>query len=243
MYIYITYYKCSDICIFVFFSVIYSKIKMSSSVLDPLCCGFVKVGMFEIRCENRSSKNKNTSVAEVSVSLESQYKQFRSEFEFVDITYEWYRRNVNRVRDSLQSLGKNSNETKSIILDCFSRKKWSKVINKERHSLFDCKECLRSDKLCPTLSLFPINKKDFRAKKRADESGLFRPPIEDKVMSSLEQLKKEFRSQYDKSFEEAAFEVSKKLKRKEERFRTKESQSEHREPVARNFSFKVPNNT
>ena len=113
---------------------------MSSNVLDPLCCGFVKVGMFEIRSESRLSTNKNTSVAEVSVSFESQYKRFRSEFGCFDITEkdtyekEWYRRNINRVQDSLQSW-KKSNETKSIILDCFSRKKWSKVTNKERHSL------------------------------------------------------------------------------------------------------------
>ena len=190
---------------------------MLTSILDPLCCGFAKVAMLQIKSEISSNFSKNASVVEVSLSLGSQYQLFKSEFQSFDIDYEWYRRNVNRIRDSLQSLGKRSAETKGKIVTCFSREKWNKVLSKEKHSIFYCKECLRSDKLRPILSLFPINKKDNRARKKAEDAGLFRPPIEDRIQSSLERLNEEFKCDYDKSFEEVTFELKRKFKRKEER--------------------------
>ena len=94
-----------------------------SSILDPLCCGYAKVAMFEIKSEIASNINKNTCVAEVSVSMESQYRQLKTEFDFTTVDYEWYHRNICRLRDSLQSLGKRNAELKRKIFRLFLPRK------------------------------------------------------------------------------------------------------------------------
>lgn len=187
-----------------------------SSIIDPLCCGFAKIAILEISTTTGVNL-KQKSVKEVSGEFEKQFKKFKELFPF-EVHYEWYRRNVQRIKDSIQLLGKKSTPNKLKVLSCFSIDEWKKVVRKERHSLFNCEECLRSDKLRPSLSLFPINKKDMKGKKRAEEAGLFRPPIQVKVVEALDRLNEEFKSQnYTKSFEEAAFDLKRKLKRQEER--------------------------
>ena len=169
-----------------------------TTIIDPLCCGFAKVAMFELRKDYSSDVNKSSSVTDLSVSLDLQFQHFNREFNF-DLTYEWYRRNVPKIREMVQTLGKNNKDMKTKILDCFPLTNWAKE-SKKKHNLFDCKECLRSDKLRPILSLFPIKNKDRKALKRASEGGFFRPPIESEVTATVAKLNDQFSESYGKTF-------------------------------------------
>ena len=189
------------------------------TIVDPLCCGFGKIVMYQLSVESCTSVSKSSSVVNVSGVLRKEFEQFVSIFEEgtnFDIEYEWYRRNVSKIKESIQRLGRLSSANKNKVVGCFSREKWLSVDAKSNHSLFNCQECLGKYHEC--LSLFLIGVKDPVRIKRAKEAGLFKEKasvVRKEAKERLSELNEEYQEKFDCSFEEAAFGLRKFEKKKE----------------------------
>ena len=119
------------------------------SIIDPATCGFMRVAMFELSIENSNKTFKSLSVVEVSKSLKVRFERFIDLFKFCkgeDVKYDWYRRNINRIKKTLHDLGKASPEKKKKIISLFGMSVWSELNEKQKakHCIFNCRECLKS---------------------------------------------------------------------------------------------------
>ena len=54
-----------------------------SSILDPLCCGFAKVAIYELKYKSSIVTTVKSSVTDVSKSMGKQHEQFVSEFQIL----------------------------------------------------------------------------------------------------------------------------------------------------------------
>ena len=126
-----------------------------STIADPVCCGFAKVGVY-----STSTEGNNRYCFEL----------FEEVFGF-EVEYDWYRRNILKAKALFQCLGKKSALEKAEVLRVFSVENWKALDDRERrkHALFKCRECLKKDKYRCVLGKFPIGKKDMKGQKKGKE--------------------------------------------------------------------------
>ena len=112
-----------------------------------------------------------------------------------------YSKNFVKIKEKVWEIGKRSAENRELVLNKFSVENWDTLSDgkKEKHTVFDCSECVKDDEIRPTLSLFPIHRKDLKGLKRANEGGLFRPSKEE-IKKNTATLVTELNSQYRKNF-------------------------------------------
>lgn len=178
--------------------------------------------MYELSVECCMYVSKNSSVVNVSDVLKNQFEKFVEIFgegNGFDVEYEWYRRNVLKIKESVQRLGRLSAATKKNVAECFSKKKWVSLEAKQRHSLFDCGECLKVYKVF--MCMFMVGVKDLKMIKRAKEAGLCKEKstslVRKEAEGKLAELNKEYQDRFDCSFEEAALGVQKFNQKKEKK--------------------------
>lgn len=136
------------------------------------------------------------------------------------VDVEVYRKNFTKIKEKVLELGRKSCEHKNAVLVCFGEEKWSQlsISSKEKHSIFDCKACIKDEGLRQHLSLFPISKKDLKGKKRATEGGLFKPSTE-AIQKETSELITGLNSKYKKDFGttfDCQYRICKGLKTKSE---------------------------
>jgi len=100
------------------------------SILDPLCCGFMKIAIYELCMENVINPSDKTWVINVNNKVRKEFDGFVELFSVCknfDVTFDWYRRNVIRIKECLQKLAKDSTPTRKKLLDCFGKSIWSEI--------------------------------------------------------------------------------------------------------------------
>ena len=119
-----------------------------------------------------------------------------------------YKNRLKKVKETFSKLGKNSADRKLEVVGAFSSLKWNELspYEKKKHGDFKCKGCLGSEKYRVVLSMLPINLNDSLGKKRAEESGLFKP-IRQQVLEAtkkdLNRLNYEYKNDFSMTFESA----------------------------------------
>ena len=165
--------------------------------------------MYKLSVECCMEFNKNSSVVNVSDVLKKEFEKFVEIFKDgsgFDVDYQWYRRNVCKIKECIQRIGRKSVDIKKKLFECFSVEKWLSVEAKSRHSLFGCRECLK-EKYREYMCLFLSGVKDAKAIQKAKKEGLYKEKasvIRKETVKKLEELNKDFNERFDCSFEEAA---------------------------------------
>lgn len=178
-----------------------------TAILDPLCCGYAKIAMYQLSVKfvdyapgSRVMRNSRT----LKAGFEEYCRMFNVCEGFDKVTYDWYRRNVVKVKKLLQNFGKSKSEDKVKLSEGFGGQRWNVVRDKGKHNLFECGECV--SKNGSLLKLFPINEKNTAYLKRAEAAGLTKLSKEEAIEAANEKVKeldKEFRQDYVCSFKEA----------------------------------------
>ena len=130
---------------------------------NPLCCGFVKT-IYQYQIENNLTQNEQIS----------KLKELFPNLIFSDTIY---KNRSKKIRETFSKLNKNNAEKKIRVVDIFSLSKWKDLteIEKSKHGYFECKGCLGTEKYRTVLSILPINPNDNVGRRKAEESGLFKP--------------------------------------------------------------------
>ena len=133
-------------------------------ILDPLTWGFAKVFMYELFTNS-------FGIPQTGNWKENAYKQRFEKFclRYKDTDKSFYKSFVDKgpgIIERIQLLGKNSKTAKAGVLKCFSTESWEKLSteNKEKHSFYDCNECLRNNKLKGHLEQIPTRSKQYKRK-------------------------------------------------------------------------------
>ena len=124
-------------------------------ILDPLTCGFAKVFMYELFTNRfgipQTGNWKENANKQRFEKLCLRYKDTNKSF------YKSFFDKGPRIIERIQLLGKNSKTAKAGVLKCFSTESWEKLSTekKQKHSFYDCNECLRNNKFKEHLEQFP----------------------------------------------------------------------------------------
>ena len=134
---------------------------------------------------------------------------------YKDTDKSFYKSFVNKgpgIIERIQLLGKNSKTAQAGVLKCFSTESWEKLSaeNKEKHSFYDCNECLRNKNLKGHLEQIPTRNKHHKRKafdkyfKNAKENAL-----KDRKNQILQETDENFRREFKTTFTK---QVKKKVK-------------------------------
>ena len=124
-------------------------------ILDPLTYGFAKVFMDEL-FTNRFGIPQTGNWKE-----NANKRRFEKFFlRYKDTDKSFYKSFVDKgpgIIERIQLLGKNSKTAKAGVLKCFSTESWEKLSTekKEKHSFYDCNECLSNNKFKEHLEQIP----------------------------------------------------------------------------------------
>ena len=168
------------------------------SLCDPLCCGFHKVALFQCLQKTLGGKKVKTKHF-VSENYRAVYNDYCVQFSFM--TYENFKRNLQRVKSLFATLSKNNVQNKSAVLDVFSKKNCD-ACKKNQHSFTNCNGCLEDGKLKLHLAMFPVNKK---LKGKAENAGLVAAK---NVKKLTEQIVDNLNAEYRKEKFNTSFEAS-----------------------------------
>ena len=178
------------------------------SILDPLSCGFAKVFVYELLIKDSHclGKVEHSVISNIYHEHFNQYLAHFSTGKSFDVSYDHYRRNFIKIKDSILSLGKASAEKKLKLLKTFSCKEWNelKANDKSKHSLENCKACLSHEKFRIALASLPVKRKDL--KRKAVEAGLYLPKrkvLLEATATTINDLNKEYKREHSVSFEKA----------------------------------------
>jgi len=169
------------------------------SITNPVSCGFVKVAIYELLIRDHSRLKNNT---ETSLVYHEHLDFLKATFPFVDLTYEQYKKQCSKVKESIFSLGKNSGDQKQNLITVFNLQHWQDCKQKNKHSLKVCKGCLHNEVLRIALQAIPV--KDKCAKRKATEEGLYLPRkkyLEEVTIEKVKEINQEFKDKYSTNFE------------------------------------------
>lgn len=179
-------------------------------ILDPLTCGFAKVFMYEL-FTNRFGIPQTGNWKENA--NKRRFEKFCLRYKDTDTSF--YKSFVDKgpgIIERIQLLGKNSKTAKAGVLKCFSTESWEKLSTekKEKHSFYDCNECLRNNKFKEHLEQIPTRNKHHKRKafdknfKNAKENAL-----KERTNQILQETDENFRREFKTTFTK---QVKKKLK-------------------------------
>jgi len=144
------------------------------SLVSPLCCGFVKAAVFQLFVKKPSDRKNYASAKLSSETYKNQYQFLEKLFPNLNVvTYNNFKRNGVKVKESLFKLGKRSTTLKEVFMDTFSMEKWGELSEeaKKLHSADICKGCVNNETYRVPLSSVPIM--NTAHKRKAEENGLF----------------------------------------------------------------------
>ena len=133
--------------------------------------------------------------------LHHQYSAFQSTFSGNNlISYDQFRENFQNIVHNIQTLGKKYPEKKRHVMDIFSLKNWVDLKDRQlRHSIFDCKGCLRNESWKDALAVFPA--RGFLQQAKAKRMGLVKRNVsKDKTKAILNELNQNYRRDYRTTF-------------------------------------------
>ncbi|XP_057299871.1 uncharacterized protein LOC130630393 [Hydractinia symbiolongicarpus] len=173
------------------------------SVVDPLCCGFVKIGAYVILTKDtplkkQDNENKKVYNGRVFKHKFNELKEKYSEL-VTGVDYNTFTRNFPKIVENVRGLAKRHTALRNKLLECFSLKAWLNLSVEKRktHSLQNCLGCQESFK--QFLALFPAKKNSFKIK--AERSGLFREKeMKNRMTEAVNGLNDEFASRFESSF-------------------------------------------
>ena len=180
------------------------------SILDPLCCGFVKVGVYEL--------------VKSDIPVKEKFEKFLEGFPKIKVNFSTFRKRYNQIKENIESLGKTNVDGKFDVLFTFSSFHWSNLPDKEKlhhGTVTDCMGCLHNEKYRVQLANFPIRKKNFVFLKKAEQVGLFKTKnqrIMEEAKKDLGALNVKYKGQFAVSFQTAL----KKLNSSQEKARKAE---------------------
>ena len=100
-------------------------------------------------------------------------------------------------------MGKNSKTAKAGVLKCFSTESWEKLSTekKEKHSFYDCRECLHNNKFKEHLEQIPTrNKHDKRKAFDKNFKNAKETTLKDGTNQILQETDENFRSECKTTF-------------------------------------------
>ena len=138
------------------------------SILDPVTCGFVKVGVFEIFTSEHKLKKENNESKKIFKGrlLSQQYDTFHKHYSNFIIIYKTFKENFPKIVANIRSIGKRRPKTKETVLNTFSLKEWENLTEtqKEKHSVENCSGCLKSKTYSNVLKQFPVKGNSYKKK-------------------------------------------------------------------------------
>ena len=179
----------------------------TKSILQPDCCGFMKVILYQLSVG--SVRHGIATNVEKSQCLKSTFTVFCMLFRGCDkftVDYEWYRKNIVKAKKAIQKISQSNKENKQTLLATFGQEKWNSLSAQAqaKHTMFKCKECKNHHK--DALNLFPIKSKNHVAKSKAVEAGLHKKEKavgKEVAKEMVKQLDRGFRAEFECSFKEA----------------------------------------
>ena len=140
------------------------------SIVDPLACGFVKVGAFISLTDSFGLKKKEEECKKVFTGniFKEQFKMFNTSYKSFNISYKTFTDQFPKIVPNIRLIGKKSSKTKENVLSTFSVKEWENLKPSERneHSLENCLGCLNNESFRETLKHFPVKGIVFKSKRK-----------------------------------------------------------------------------
>ena len=166
------------------------------SIIDPCTCGFAKIAAYSIFTSDVKSG-----------SLQLKFDKFLKCFDNRE-TFSTKFDNFKRFKvivANVRSVGKSNTSVLKDLINFFGNESWRKsnIEEKEKHQLFNCEACCKSDKYKAKLSLFKISKQNKKAISEAECCGM--SGIKNaykKTKAIVKNLDKEYKAQFGHTFTE-----------------------------------------
>lgn len=146
------------------------------SIIDPLSCGFVKIGSYVILTTDTplqqiQSENKKVFNGRV---YNYRYRELKQKYGDIvnSVDYKTFIRNFPKIVENVRGLAKRNPTLRDQLLECFSLQAWFNLTpeKKKKHTFQNCLGC--QEQHLQQLTLFPVKKASLKIK--AEKSGLFR---------------------------------------------------------------------
>ena len=162
---------------------------------DPLCCGFVKIAVHQLLTDSNKTLDEQISTIELL-------------FPKLIFSRNAYKLRARKLKDTISKLGKSNVDKKFEVLNEFGIDKWSgfSQSTKEKHGEFDCKGCVGTERYRVLLASIPINAYDNKAKKKAEDKGLFKPKkqqLMDSTREDIDVLNSKYKTEFSTTFDSA----------------------------------------
>ncbi|XP_057301437.1 uncharacterized protein LOC130635927 [Hydractinia symbiolongicarpus] len=150
---------------------------MASSILDPLTCGFIKIGVYQILTQRHGLKKCDGETKKVFTGrvLKHQFnKLLEVHSDLRSINYDTFRRCFPKIIDNIRALAKTDHQSKNKLVECFGNEKWKRLSTDKKiiHQFGNCPGCQNNAIWKENLGLFPVRK--LSLKKKADIAGLYK---------------------------------------------------------------------
>ena len=178
--------------------------------VDPLSCGFAKIAVYNIFRSTQFKRLQHETVkvfkSRVFKCRFDEYNKYFHNQNAFQVPYKKFVDKFPSIVDNMRDLAKRNNFARDELLDIFSSEKWEKLgEQRNKHMLFDCQSCIRSNK--PGLSKFLIKNNMYKVK--AEKAGLFKEAVlADVTNRYLNELNSEFSERFGTTF---ATQVKKKI--------------------------------
>ena len=178
------------------------------SLIDPLSCGFIKVGAYDILTKKYNIKKQENETAKDHKArlLQKQHESFNEIFnvdenENLQVTHKQFVTNFPRIIKYMRDLNKRQGKLKNVMFEIFSKSVWEKLSEKRKatHSINNCKGCLQDPNLKQVLAKLPI--KSVRMKSNAKKAGLHKEKIlRDITNNCVNELNEKFQNEFRSTF-------------------------------------------
>ena len=166
------------------------------SIIDPCTCGFAKIAAYSVFTSNAESGN-------LQLKLDTFLKYFdnREKFSTKLENFKYFKAIVANIRN----VGKRNFSVQKDLMTFFGNENWRKlnIEEKEKHQLFSCEACFKSDKYKAKLSLFKLSKQNKNAISQAKCCGLSGiKNAYEKTKAVVKTLDEEYKAQFGHTFTE-----------------------------------------
>ena len=176
------------------------------SMIDPLTCLFGKTAIYQISSDsNRVTKFPKENVRShqsrvLKIKYEKYLKYFEDEKENFHVDYEQFKHCMTTITKYMNELNKRKLKLKNSIIKQFSSEEWKKLGQKrQKHTLSDCKGCLKEKLYRDYMTQLPVKNKQFKIK--ATEAGIYKKQELASITNNIvETLNNQFQSEYRTSF-------------------------------------------
>ena len=178
------------------------------SVIDPLSCGFVKIGAYNVLVNKYNIKKIPTESNKTFKSrlYDVQYGKFNEYFntennENLRVSHKQFSNNFLKIIKYIRNLNKRYQHLKQELFDVFSMDSWKQLTENKKamHSVINCQGCFKDANLKAVLAKLPI--KSIKQNAKAKKSGLFKEKVlSDVTNKRVNELNEEFRASFSTNF-------------------------------------------